>query len=199
MLHLVGWHEPRVVLPYSQPVGHITSHLVAVASKHHNTLYSNGFERCNSLLAIVLNLVIDNDVPCIVAIDCHMNDGTHMWAVIPFCTDSIHHASVAHVHHITSNCGTYSLACNLLDIGHCATIGCLVGEGVAQRSTYGMSREMLYMGGEMQQLMLIAGARMHSCYLKLTMGESSRLIKHHSSHLSECIDVISTLYENALA
>ena len=93
---------------------------------------------------------------------------------------------------------TVPVSCYFLDIGDAAAVGGLVGEGVAQRGSYGMGGEMLYVGGEMEQLVLVNMVGMDGRDGKLSVGERARLVEDHGAELGEHIHVIGPLDEDAL-
>ena len=114
---------------------------------------------------------------------------------MPFGTHGIHHLRITHTDHLLSHLGTNALTSQLFHIAHLATIGCLIGEGVAQGSTNGMSREMFHMGSHVQDM---GGIWMYGLYGKTSMRQGSRLVEHHSIYLCQEVQIVGTLHQNTL-
>ena len=153
----------------------------------------------------------------ILAINGDVDDGSHLVAVVPLGTDAFHHLLVAHANHLAVHFGTDTLSCNLLYIGYLATICCFLREGSTQGCSDRVSGEMLGMSRQMQQNLLLVRifANMHvicivgwmvwagiicmnSCHGKLSVGQSSGLVEHNGSHLSESIHIVAALDENTV-
>ena len=83
-------------------------------------------------------------------------------AVVPMGTNGIHELCVANSYDLIRYMSDNAFACHLFDIADLTTVGSLIGESIAQRSTNGMGREVFDMGSEMQEVMFVAGIRVNS-------------------------------------
>ena len=118
-------------------------HFLTIASEHNGTSYSQLLQTSNSLGSVILDLIVDNDMACIFAIDSHMDNGTHMMAIMPLRTNSIHHLRIAHTDNALltrvshADLGTDAMTCDLLDIRDLTAIRRLIWEGITQGSANG--------------------------------------------------------------
>ena len=90
------------------------------------------------------------------------------------------------------------MTCDLLDLRDHAAIRRLVREGITQGSANGMGGEVLDMGSEMKQLVLIAGGGMDSGNGKLAMSQRARLVEDHRRDLRQHVDIVGSLDEDTL-
>ena len=103
----------------------------------------------DGLSTIRLNLIIDDNVSRINAIDGHMDYCAHVVTVVPTGANTIHHLCITHTYRLVANAGTDAFAGNLFNIADLTTVGSLIGEGIAKSSTYGVCSEMLDMSSQM--------------------------------------------------
>ena len=134
---------------------------------------------------------------CIRSIDGYVYDCAHVRAVVPLCSDGLHHLAVAYAYEVVAHAGLDALSCNLFHIAQLAAVGSLVGEGIAQGGTDGVGREVFYVGGQMQQLVLVAGVGMYGSHGKLPVRQSARLVEDHRLQLCQHIHVVAALDEDA--
>ena len=112
-----------------------------------------------------------------------MDDGSHVVAVLPTGTDGIHQPGVAYANQQVADAGTNALTGNFLYVAHPTAVGGLVREGIAQGGTDGMGREVLHMGCQVQQLMLVTGVGMNHFDGKLSVRQRACLVEHHRVNL----------------
>ena len=188
-----------MILVDGQFAGHISSHFLPVARQHHHTFYTLPFQTGYRPFAVVLDAVVNDDMTCILAVHRHMDDRTHVLAVGPAGTHGIHHACVAHAHHVIAHTRLDTLAGNLLHLTHTAAVGGLLGEGLAQGSADGVGAEMLDVCRQMQQLPLVEGVRMHCRHRKLSVSQRARLVEHHRAELRQDVHIVRALDEYTFA
>ena len=135
----------------------------------------------------------------ILSIDSHMNDGTYVMAVVPFCPNGIHHLRIAYADRLISHASTNTMTGYLLHLGYLATVGSLFWEGIAEGCADGVSREVFYMGGEVQQLVLIVKIRVDGLDGKLSVGEGTRLVEDGRIDLGQDVHIVGPLDEDTLA
>ena len=121
------------------------------------------------------------------------------WAVVAFGSYSVHHLGIADANDFPFHIRLDTLSGNLLDIGKTATVCRLVRESVTECGTDGVGGEMLHMGGEVQQLVLITGVRMYSLHGKLSVGQCSRLVEDDSLCLGEQIHIVGSLDQDTVS
>ena len=102
---------------------------------------------CNGLCAILFNLIVDDDVTSILAIDGHVDDSAYMVAIVPLSTYRIHHLGVTHAYYLTAHTGTDAMTGYLFYFCYLATIGGFIREGIAESCANRMRTIMLYMSG----------------------------------------------------
>ena len=145
-------------------------------------------------------------MPGIDTVNGYMDDGPRnrlvfmptTWAVVAFGSDGIHHLGITDTNNLTFHISLDTLSGNLLNIGKTAAVSRLVREGITECGTDGVGREMLHMGGEVQQLVLITGVRVHSLHGKLSVGQCSRLVEDDGLCLGEQIHHVGTLDQNTM-
>ena len=134
----------------------------------------------------------------ILTVNRHMDNGTHMMAVVPTGTHGIHQLRISNGHHALIHMSRNALTCNLFHLTDMTAIDSLVREGITQGSTDGMRREVLHMSGQMQQLVLVKLVRMYSLHGKLPVRQRPRLVKHQGLHLRKHVHIVGTLDQNTL-
>ena len=149
-LHFISREEFGVVFREIQFFCHVVSHFLAVTSEHDGFVDAKGLQLRNGLSTVRLDLVVDDDMTCILTIDGHVDDGADMMAVVPLGADTVHHLRVTHADNLVPYPCTDTVTSNFLDIADLATIGSLIRKGITQGSANGMGREMLDMGSEME-------------------------------------------------
>ena len=144
----------------------------------------------------------------ILIINSYMDNGTHMGAVDPLGTNGLHHLRIAHTDDVVAHSCTNALTSYLFYVAHLATIGSLVGESIAQGSTNGVGREVLYVGCQVEQpvfrigccmaaFMISIVAGVYGSYCKLSTGQRARLVEDHRVDLGQHIHIGGTLDEDA--
>ncbi len=120
-----------------------------VARQHHGAAYACRMQCVDSLSSIGLQLVGNDNMPRIGAVDSDMNDRALclLGAFVPICPHGSHQFAVAYAHPPTVDGGLYALPCNLLHLLDGAVVR-LVGIGLAQRYGNRVIAVPLHMGGE---------------------------------------------------
>ena len=199
MCHLIGWHEFGVKLIYMKCLRYMLSHFLSVAGEHDRAFDAQLLEFVDAFNAIVLDMVVDDDVACILSVDSHMDDSADMMAWMPLCTYGFHHALIAHTDDVVLNLCANALSCHFFHMADAASVGSLFGERITQGSSDGMGGKMLYVGSEVKQLTLVEMVGMHRFYGKLTVGEGARLIENHRMEVGECIHIACPFHQYAVA
>ena len=127
----------------------MVSYLLAVTRKHNRLLHTQLLKGSDSLSTVGLDLVVDDDMARILAVDGDVDDGAHVMTVVPFGADAVHHLCVAHANHLITYPRTDAVTGNLLDLRDLTAVGSLIRESIAQGRANGMSGEMLDMGSHM--------------------------------------------------
>ena len=179
-----------------QLTSHALCHILTVTCQHHGFLHTQCLHGSNSRFTILFHHIVDEDVSRIFSINSHMDNGARIAITgMPLGSHSIHHLRIAHTDHLLTHLGSNALARQLFHITHLATIGSLIGEGVAQGSTNGMSREVLHMSSHVQDM---GGIRMYSLHGKTSMRQGACLVEHHSIHLCQEVQIVGALHQNTL-
>ena len=125
-------------------LGDVGSHCLTITREHDDILHAKLPELSYRVGALGFNLVVDDDVTGIFAVDGYMDDGARMGAGTPLGTCCFHELRVTNTYDVarllvgTLHQCPNALAGNFLNIAHGATIGGLVGEGIAQSSADGV-------------------------------------------------------------
>ena len=199
MAHLVRRQQFGMILAQTELPCHFPAHFLAVAREHHGLLNTQLVQLPDSLCTVVLHLVVDDDMARILSVDRYMDDGACVVTVVPFGTHGVHQFRVAHAHQLISHSGTDALSSDLLHVRYLAAIGALLREGIAQGCADGVGGEVLHMGRQMQQLVLVAGIGMDGCHGKLSVGQRARLVEDHCVQPRQRVHVVGALDEDALA
>ena len=182
-----------MVFGQSQLLGHVFGHLLAVSGQHHRTVHTQCMQGSNRLGTIRFYLVVNHNMARIGTVYGHVDNRTRMVTVVPLGTDGIHQFGVTYSHLAIAHLGYDALSGHLAHIAHLAAIRSLVGECITQGRTNGMSRKVLHMSRQVQQLVIVDSIRMHGRYGKFAVSERTRLVKHHRTHLRQHIHVVGPL------
>ena len=178
---------------------HMVGNFLAIASEHDGLRNAKCLQLNNGLRTVGLDLVVDNNMACILTINRHMDDSTDVMTVVPLRPNGIHHLRVAHADDFVPYPRTDTMTRNLLDIADMTTIRRLIRKGITQGSANGMGREMLDMSSEMEQLVFVVGVRVYSLNSELSMREGARLVEDHGIDLGKNIHIVGTLDEDSFA
>ena len=137
------------------------------------------------------------DMPGVLAVYGHVDDGTGTVTVMPAGPDRIHHPGIAHADRAAFHAGLDALPGNLLHICHRAAVGGLVGESRPESLPYRMCGEMLHVGGQMQQLVLVEVLGMNGLHCKLAFGKGSCLVEHYGADTGQRVHIVAPLDEYA--
>ena len=178
-------------------------HFLTITCQHHGLPNTQLLELGNGFFTVSLDLVIDDNMSCILSVDSHVDNGSRcclmlvltLWAVVPLGTDSVHHLCIAHTHDVITYLCADALACYLLDIADVATVGSFFRESVAQCSSDRVGGVVLHMGSQMQQMMGVVSLRVYSLYGKLPVGQGTCLVEDDGSHLGEDVHIVRSLDE----
>ena len=154
-------------------------------------------EQDDGLGTVGLDAVAHHDMAGIHAIDSHMNNGAHAGAAMPLGTHSIHQLGIAHTHSLPIDPGSDALAGYLLYIGNQTTVDGFIGERFTQRGTYRMGGKVLYVGGQVQQVVGVEVVGMHGLDIELPAGKRTRLVEHHGIYLVQRVYIITALDKDA--
>ena len=61
-----------------------------------------------------------------------------------------------------------------------------------------MSGVVFYVGGKVQQLVLVEVGRMNCLYLELSIGQCSGLVEHHGTKIGKRVHISTALHKNAV-
>ena len=179
-----------------QLTSHALCHILTVTCQHYGFLHTQCLQGSNSLFTILFHHIVDEDMSSIFSVNSHMDHGACIAITgVPLGTHSIHHFRITHTDYLLTHLGSNALARQLFHIAHLAAIGSLIGEGVAQGCTNGVSREVLHMGSHVQDM---GGLRMYGLHGKTSMRQGSRLVEHHGIHLCQKVQIVRSFHQNTL-
>ena len=141
MRNLVGGQQLCMICGETEFLGDVGSYSLTITREHDGIFHAKLPELSYRFGALWFNLVVDDDVTGIFAIDGYVNNGTRVGAGTPLGTCCFHEFRVTNAHDVarlfvgTLHQCPNALAGNFLNMAHGTTIGGLVGEGVAQSRT----------------------------------------------------------------
>ena len=127
-------------------LGNMSTYFLTVTSKHHCLTNTHSLQLRDSLSTVFFNLVVDDDMSCVFSVNGNMDDGTHMMAVMPLRSNSIHQLCIANTHFSIFYFRFDSLSCYLFHIRQSATVCRFIGEGITKGGSNGMGRVVFHMG-----------------------------------------------------
>ena len=130
LLHLIGRQQLGMVFVQAQTLGNILANGFTVTCQHNGLLHSKFIERGYSLCAILLYLVVDNNVSGIFAVNRNVDYGANKMTLVCLQADVLHHLTIANAHNTSANLCPNASAGYLLHIFNGASVGCLVREGI---------------------------------------------------------------------
>ena len=157
LLYLVGRQKLRTTFIQAELSSHVLAYLTAIACQHHGLLHAQTLELGDSLCTALLDSIIDDDMTSILSIDGYMDDGSHLFAIVPLGTDALHHLLVAYANYLAVYLGTDSMTSDFFHISHLAAIRCLVRESLTQGCTYRMGSKMLGVSRQVQEDFFLVG------------------------------------------
>ena len=183
----------------SQFRGYVSAHFLTVACEHHGLDDSLFLQAVDGFLAVLLDLIVDDDMPGILPVDGDVDDGSYVVAVVPLGTDGIHHLRVAYTYHVVADACPHAFTSYFFHVCHLAPVGGLVGESIPQGCADRVCGEVLHMGRQVKQLVLVDLLRMYGFDGKLSVGQRSRLVEYDDAELRQDIHIVGTLDEDALS
>ena len=187
-----------MVLVYSKSFGNRGGHSFLVSGKHHGPGNTGGLEGVDAFGRIGLDAVADDDVAQVLAVHSHVDDGSFLLAGVPIGAFGLHQLAVTDGYPFAVHLRHHPVTGGFFDPLHRAVV-LLVRIGVFEGHGDGVGGVTLYVGGHMQQLLLVHNFRMHGRYFKHTFGKGSGLVKDHGLHLGKGVQKIGALHQNTLA
>ena len=154
-------------------------------------------QRPDGLGTARLDLVRDEDVPGVPAVNGHMDHGADAAAVHILHPEAAHQLGVAGGHGPAVHLGDDPLAALLGDVPHPVAVQFgAVGplEALGDRMGGGALRQ----GGQLKQLGLVHGAVVDPRHLKDALGQGAGLVKDHIPGLGEGLEVVGALDQHTL-
>ena len=180
-----------------QPLGHRSSHFLAVAREHDGALDAGGVQVADRLLGIGLNGVCNHDVAGIHAVHEHVEDRADNLTVRCFNAGRGEHLGVADDDMLAVDGRRHAVARVIGGIRHALGVElALVGGAHGLRD--GVIGERLRKGCDFEQRLLgIAGLGVHRDHRERAVGEGARLVKDDGVHVGERFEVVGAFDENA--
>ena len=97
--NFICWQQFCVVFGEVERMGDQFAHLLTITREHHRLGDTKARQTGYGFSTVVFDLVVDDNVTSIFAIDSHMDDGSHMMAVVPFRAHCIHHLRISDIDH----------------------------------------------------------------------------------------------------
>ena len=195
--HLVPGQQLAVHLVHAQLRRHRVRHLLGVAGEHDGLFHARLMQRGDGRLGVGLHHVGDHDVPRILPVHRHVDDGPHAVAVVIGNTQLDHQLAVAGGHRVAVHHGGDAVAAALLDVRHTAAVDGLA-VGFLQALADGMGGGALRQRRVFQQLLLVHVAVVYRRHLEHALGQRAGLVEHHRLYLGQRLQIVGALDQDAL-
>ncbi len=195
--HLVPGQQLAVHLVHAQLRRHRVCHLFGVAGEHDGLLHARLMQRGDGRLGVGLHHVGDHDVPRVLPIHRHVDDGPHAVAVVVGDTQLDHQLAVAGGHRVAVHHGGDAVAADLPDIRHALPVDGLA-VGALEALTDGMGGGALRQRRVLQQLALVHVAVVYRRHLEHALGQRAGLVEYHRLYLGQRLQIVGALDEDAL-
>ena len=126
--------------------GHVCRHFTPVARKHYRGADTQTLERGDCRGGILLDAVVDDDMPGITSVHRHVDDRADAMAVVPPDSEALHHLPVADADRAAGDIGLDALSGDLPYVRDPASVAALVGKSRTERLPIGWVREVLHVG-----------------------------------------------------
>ena len=156
---------------------HLLGNLFAVAGEH-DRLAAVTFKLSDCLFGIGLYHVGNDDMTEIFSVNRHMNNGSHLVAVVIFHIFRRHELAVAHKHLTAVDFRRKSLAGNFLYIFDNGGVDFVLA-GIFKRHRNGVVGEIFRRRGYFNKLFLRNDLRMNGSHREFALGEGSRFVKNN--------------------
>ena len=184
---------------------HFLSHFLVVAGEYYRLAYPSLAHGLDSLGSMWLHDITQHDVPHIVTVTCHVNDGARGMAMAALHALFLHQFLVAHAHLLTVNNGSDAVAADFLNVAYAAVVNSLaigtlqtladrVGRGaLCQRSQFHEAAFLLLVG-----LVGIVDI-VHCGHVKDTERQRACLVEHYGLHFCQGLQHVGSLHQYSLA
>ena len=196
---LILRQQLRAELVDAQLLRHGCCHVGAVARQHDGFLHACGPQRGNGLSRVGLDDVGDDDVPDVLAVKRHVQDGAGQLALVAAHAAFAHQLVVAHQHHVLVDLRAHAVAALLLHV-----VDALLVDGprvrLLHRQRDGVVRVRLGVRGDGQQAVGVdARLRVDGHHVERAVGERAGLVEHDGLGAGQRLQVVAALHENAQA